>query len=123
MGKGLGGRGARAKGAAWEREVGKRIDAALGTETRRNLQPQGGRAVGSDLVVTRDGLRLPLSIECKHGIKPSPRAALAQCQRDSMPGDWPVAVIKDDGSRQPMAVLALDDLLEMLAPLTREGIW
>ena len=118
MGKGLGGAGARKKGAAFELFCAKAFDSALGTETRRNLQPQGGRAVGSDLVVTRDGLRLPLSIECKHGVKPNPRAALEQCTRDAQPGDYVIAVVRDD-HKAPFAVLSLDDLLELLSKIDR----
>lgn len=116
MGHGLSGRGARAKGAAFERACAKKIDAALGTSSRRNLQPQGGSAVGSDLVVTKRGKRLPFSIECKHGIKPNPRSAFEQCTRDAQAGDYAIAVIKDDQKR-PFCVLSLDDLLELISKI------
>jgi len=114
MGHGLGGKGARAKGASFERWCAKKIDQELGTSSRRNLQPQGGSMVGSDLVIERRDKRLPLSIECKHGIKPNPRAALEQCHRDRQIGDYAIAIVKDD-SKTPFCVLSLDDMLELLS--------
>ena len=100
----------RTKGAAWEREVAKRFREALpDVEIRRNLQTQGGRAVGNDLVVPG------YSVECKAGKLPNPRAALEQAERDSK-GGIPVAVIKDD-RQPPFVCLRLAAFLEMVKQL------
>lgn len=71
--------------------------------------------VGSD-VSTPD-----FNIECKHGKKPSPRAALEQCERDNPePRDrWPLAVIKDNQVKpgvktDPFICMRLDNFLELL---------
>jgi len=108
------GKSQRTKGAAWEREVAIRFREAMpGAEIRRNLQSQGGAAVGNDLVVPMFG------IECKAGKLPNPRAALDQAVRDACKDLYPVAVIKDD-RKPPFVAMRLDHFLEMVAEWWRE---
>ncbi len=100
----------RAKGASWEREVARLFREAMPeADIRRNLQSQGGRATGNDLVVPG------FAVECKVGKMPNPRAALAQAESDSK-GGVPVAIIKDD-RKNPFVVLRLSAFLEMVRKL------
>ncbi len=104
------GKSQRVKGATWERAVAAMFREAMpDVEIRRNLQTQGGKAVGNDLVVPG------YAIECKAGKLPNPRAALAQAERDSK-GGIPVAIIKDD-RQPPFVCLRLDAFLEMVRRL------
>lgn len=101
----------RDKGKRWEREVAALMRQAMpGCETiKRGYQSRGAKA---DKAPDVD---CPIYwIECKHGIKPNPRAALAQATSDSEgTGKVPVAVIKDN-RRTPFVVLGLTDFLELV---------
>ena len=103
----------RNKGSAWERAVATAFAGVFGVDTcRRNLQPQGGKVVGSDVIT-------PLfHVEAKHGIKPNIRGALAQCEKDNPePGDkFCIAVIKDN-RKKSFVVIRFDDFLKLLSRL------
>lgn len=101
----------RTKGQVFERSMVKRFRQVMPGETiKRGLQARGGQC---DEVPDVD---MPaLWIECKHGIKPSPRAALEQATRDSKStGKLPVAIIKDN-RKDPFVVMDLDDFLHIVA--------
>jgi len=104
----------RTKGAAFERKVAALFREAMpGAECRRNLQPQGGRVAGNDLVVPMFG------VECKVGKLPNPRAALLQAERDASPELYPIAVVQDD-RQPPFVVVRLEAFLEMVGEWWRE---
>lgn len=103
----------RRKGHNWEREVAGMLREVFPGETvRRGLQSREGGAVPD--------VECPiLWVECKCGARPNPRAALEQAERGCPRGRIPVAIIKDSQPLpgqvvRPFAVLALDDLLEIL---------
>ena len=99
----------RTKGAAWERVVANAFGVIFGQACRRNLQPQGGIVVGSDVIT-------PLfHVECKHGIKPNIRAALKQCEEDNpeRQGKYCIAVIKDNREK-PFVVMRFSEFLHLV---------
>jgi len=101
------GKSQRAKGARFERELVNYLrDFGGPAVPRRNLQSQGGEAVGNDVLWGCFG------IEAKVGKLPNPRAALAQAERDACEGRVPVAVIKDDRC-EPFVVMRWDEWVEM----------
>jgi len=105
----------RIKGASWERAVAAMFREAMpGAEIRRNLQPQGGSAVGSDLLVPG------FAPECKVGKMPNPRAALTQAERDAKPGQCPIGIIKDD-RQPPFVVLRLDVFMDFVQEWWERG--
>lgn len=119
----MGGKLSRNKGATWEREVVIRFKQIYGDDNvRRVLQSQGGKVVGSDVRVTEPAGG-GFEIECKHGVKPNPRAALEQCERDNPEPRtrWCLAIIKDDGKAtpgkacNPFVVMRLNDFEELIA--------
>ena len=106
----------RDKGAAFERWVSSQFMTVFGEDAcRRNLQPQGGKVVGSDVLTPL------LHVECKVGKKPNPRAALQQCESDNpLPrAKYCCAVLKDNQKQpgevtKPFVVMRLDMFLELL---------
>ena len=106
----------RRKGARWEREVAGMIR-DLGIDAHRGLQSAGERVPDVDAPC--------LWIECKSGVMPNPRAALAQATAAATPGRIPVAVIHDDKvgpmsqRREAFVVLGLADFLELYAQWMR----
>lgn len=100
----------RTKGAAWERVVTNAFNVIFGEGVcRRNLQAQGGSVVGSDVVT-------PLfHVECKHGIKPNPRAALEQCENDNpkRAGKYCIAVVKDN-QKPAFVVMRFSEFLHLV---------
>jgi hypothetical protein len=105
----LNGAGCRRKGAEWEREVTRRLAAIFGEgRVRRGLQYRDG-AECADVIAPG------LWVECKRGRQTNPRAALRQATSDSEgKGMWAIAVCKDD-HEPAFAVIALDDLCDLLA--------
>jgi len=103
------GRSSRRKGGQFERTVAKAFSAAMpGANIKRSI---GQSRFGSE---APDVSTPVLWLECKHGIQPSPRAALAQAQEAAPKGRLPVAVVKDN--RKPAFVcMALVDFLELVA--------
>lgn len=102
------GKSQRTKGHAFEREVAAELRCALpGCEARRGLQFRDG-AEAPDVIVPG------LHIECKRGIKPNPRSALAQALADAGDTDaMAIAVVQDDYS-PAFAVMAWGDLIGLL---------
>lgn len=110
----------RDKGAAWEREVARRLgEATPGAEVKRGIgQSRGGGREVADVVH-------PLfHVECKVGARPPLLPALEQAERDAAPGKHPVAVCRVNrgpGRPKPLdvVVMGLDDWLEVVGLLWR----
>lgn len=101
--------GARAKGHAFERWVAAQLrEAAPGCDAKRGFQTRGGGKEEADVMVPL------LHIECKHGAKPNPRAALAQAENDCPESKWPVAIVKDN-RKEPFVVMRFDNWLALAA--------
>lgn len=97
----------RNKGQRFEREIaGILRDTLPDCDAKRGWQARSGKD-NCDVDIPR------LWIECKHGIKPNPRAALQQAI-EATDGRLPIAIIKDDYSRDPMVVMRLSDFLLIL---------
>ena len=91
----MGGKASRDKGARFERKIVNLLRDVLpdGFEAHRNLQPQSGKAVGSDVSIRR-GLTTVVSIECKHQKSINYTAAMEQAEKDALIGSIPVVVAK-----------------------------
>jgi len=102
------GRNSRRKGHGFERDIARQMNERMeGLGARRSLQSRGAEAADVDCDV--------FWIECKAGRKPNPRAALEQAARDAEgTGKIPIAVVRDD-RRPPFAVIAWEDLLDLMA--------
>ena len=103
------GRGARAKGANFERELAKIISDATPLEARRGLaQTRGGGAEVSDV-------EMPLvHIEAKRHKRCNIKAALEQAINDcEANGKIPVAVTKDD-RKEILVTMRFTDWLHFL---------
>lgn len=106
------GKSQRRKGAEFERAL-VRLFRAEGLPARRGLQYREGAECPDVLVADQ------LHVEAKHGIKPGPRAALAQAQGDVAKGRWACAVIKDNQEKPferttPFVVMGLEDFVDLL---------
>lgn len=103
------GRGARIKGANFERELAKIISEETCIEAKRGLaQTRGGGAEVSDV-------EMPLiHIEAKRHKKCNIRAALDQAINDSqVNGKIPVAITRDD-RKEALVTMRLSDWLPFL---------
>jgi len=111
------GRGARAKGANFERALAKIITNGTGIEARRGLaQTRGGGAEVSDV-------EMPLvHIEAKRHKRCNIKAAMRQAVNDSEAnGKIPVVITKDD--RQDILVtMKIDDWLPFLKCYFQENV-
>jgi hypothetical protein len=111
------GRGARAKGANFERKLAKIITDATSVEARRGLaQTRGGGAEVSDV-------EMPLvHIEAKRHKRCNIKAALEQAINDCQAnGKIPVAVTKDD-RKEILVTMRLDDWLPFLNLYIEENV-
>ena len=79
-----------------------------GKPWKRGLQARAGGAEGAD--VYSEGL--PYHFECKKGKRPPLKGALEQAEKDSQPGDKPIAVVAVD-REEPVVLMRLDQFLEM----------
>lgn len=106
------GRGARIKGANFEREMAKKLSEALGVEFKRGVgQTRGGGAEISDVV--SEDLKW-IHFELKNQQRCNIKAALRQAIEDvSKSEKIPVAITKDDRS-DILVTLLLDDFLGIL---------
>jgi hypothetical protein len=95
----------RTKGATFERQIAKDLRAIF-PNAKRGLQARGGGAEVADVI------GVPFHVECKHGIQPSPRAALYQATRDT-DDLTPVAIVKDNRC-DPFVVMHYRDWLSMV---------
>jgi hypothetical protein len=98
----------RRKGAQAERDLAKRFAEAMpGADCKRGIgQARRGSEV-ADCEVPR------FFVESKHGKRPNPRAALAQCIEAAEAngnGKTPIAVIRDD-RKEAFVCMRLDDFL------------
>jgi len=112
MTKTISGAGCRRKGHNFEREIAQRFAAIYpGYDVRRGLQYRDGADCP-------DVLTPYWWIECKRGRKPNWRGAWAQAQEASCKQNElkPIAICKDDCA-EPVAILALDVLMDMLGEL------
>lgn len=113
----------RTKGAAWEREVGHKIEAATGVKAVRTLSECRDGNVGD--IQCPD---LPIVWQAKVGARPDIYGAVREATEVAEPkGLHPVAIVKRNGSRhQPadeLAILPLDDFLEIVGTMKRLGVW
>jgi Holliday junction resolvase len=109
------GRGARIKGANFEREMAKLFTEELGLSFKRGLgQTRGGGAEVAD-VEGEDNEQNPFHFELKRHKRCNIKSAMVQAGKDvaeSSSNKIPVAVTKDD--REPIyATLLLDDFLKL----------
>jgi hypothetical protein len=97
----------RRKGATFERWVVRRIREVMpGVDIKRGLQfRDGAEAPDVDMPV--------FHVECKVGAQQSPRAALAQANRDAKPDKVPIAVVKDD-RKEPFVILSFENFLKFI---------
>ena len=102
------GRGARIKGANFERALAKVFRDEIGIEAQRGLaQTRGGGAEVADVHMDY------LHIEAKRHKKCNIKKALEQAIEDSMgKSKIPVAITKDD-RKPPLVTMKLDDWIEL----------
>ena len=101
----------RDKGARWEREVARRLEAAMpGSGAQRAMGQARGGGEAPDVIVPGR-----YWIECKVGARPPLVRALEQAERDRGDRDEvAVAVVKQD-RQAPMVLLRLDDFEALVA--------
>lgn len=89
------GRGARVKGAQFERDIAAFLSNKTGILFQRGLaQTRGGGKEVAD--VTCDKLPIPFHFELKRQKKCNIRAAWAQCSNDAPEAAYKVVITKDD---------------------------
>ena len=106
----MSGRGSRRKGHDFERYVARmlrQIDPSA--RTARQVAPLED-CQGRDIVT-----RLPISIQCKSGMRVNALAAFQEARVAARPGETPIAVVHYTQCRLKLAVLPLDRLMELLA--------
>jgi len=104
------GRGARLKGANFEREIANYLSEKTNLEARRGLaQTRGGGAEVGDVEIAH------LQLELKRHKRCNIKAALRQAVNDSAgKNKIPVAITKDD--REPILVtMLIDDWVQMFS--------
>jgi len=101
------GRGARIKGAMFERELAKYISEKTGLEAKRGLgQARVGGSEIADVEVEY------IHIEAKRQIKCNIKAAMRQAIDDSKEKNKPPVVITKDDREEPLVTMRLDDWIE-----------
>jgi len=97
----------RRKGAAFERELVRRVREIMpDAGVRRGLQYRAGQEA-SDVEVPC------FWVEAKHHHRTNVRAAMRQAIDACPPGRWPIAVCKDDHAT-PLVTMQLEDFLELV---------
>lgn len=96
----------RVKGRAFEQVTARKLRPLFGERVKRGYQRRDGREA-PDVEGT------PFWIECKHGKCVNVRAAMAQAVA-ATDGRAVVVIAKDDGTRAALAVMWLDDWLELV---------
>jgi hypothetical protein len=110
------GRKSRTKGHAFERFVAGRFRLAGWPDAARTLHETRDGNCG-DLIGVK-----PLAVQCKVGAAPSPWRALREAAAAADPGDHAVAILRRDRERA-IAVMDLDDWMEMASALKAGGWW
>ena len=117
------GRGARAKGFQFERDIAKELSSATGREFKRGLgQTRGGGGEIPDVLPSDTKLADELHIECKRQKVCSIKGAMKQASEDivkrkkSKPGinPIPIAITKDD-RKDTLVTMKLEDFLKMFS--------
>jgi hypothetical protein len=117
----MSGRGAKAKGSDYERELSAHLNGTLGLSSRRALLSGGGRNDGgSDL----DGTPL-IHVEAKRTETFAPYAAMQQAEESISRGSriaMPVVIQRRNRmtTGQSMVVMRMDDWMKMYAAFLRE---
>lgn len=127
------GRGARAKGFQFERDIAKIFSDSTGMEFKRGLgQTRGGGGEVPD-VVPPEGLADKLHIECKRQKLCSIKGAIKQAEADiekrqqAVGSDraktgakpFPIVVTKDD-RKDTLVTIKLDDFMPMFSAWAKE---
>jgi Holliday junction resolvase len=115
------GRGARAKGFQFERDVAKAFEESTGLDFQRGLgQTRGGGGEVPDVMPSANqALADALHIECKRQAVCSIKAAMDQAKTDiakrkasSEINPMPIVVTKDD-RRDTLVTMQIDDFLQL----------
>lgn len=116
------GRGARAKGFQFERDIAKAFADATSLDFQRGLgQTRGGGAEVSDVLPPEGVLRDTIHIECKRQKTCSIKGAMKQALDDI--GDtnkMPIVVTKDD-RKDILVTMKLEDFLPLFALWAASG--
>ena len=105
----MSGRGSRRKGHDFERYVARmlrQIDPS--TRTARQVAPLDD-CRGRDIVT-----RLPISIQCKAGVRVNALEAFEQARTAARPGEIPIAALHDTRRRLKLALVPLDWFVRLL---------
>ena len=106
------GKGARVKGAQFERDIANYLSEQTGVEFKRGLaQSRGGGAEVAD-VTTSATLPHPLHFELKRQIRCNIKAAYHQAQEDSSKEAIRVIITKED-REDTLVTMELDQWLEL----------
>jgi len=108
------GRGARAKGFAFERAIAKEFSDATGLEFKRGLgQTRGGGTEVPDVLPPEGALRELIHIECKRQKRCSIKGAMEQAVNDiGDENNIPIVITKDD-RKDILVTMKLDDYMPM----------
>ena len=107
------GKSSRDKGKRAEREAAKAVEAVFGVAMRRAVQ-YCGKAGDAD-VVGLPGVHIEVKARAAH----SCLRYLDQAASDARAGDVPIVLLREDGDVRFHALLALDDLPDLLDLMRR----
>lgn len=110
----------RDKGAAWERECCAMLHQATGREFKRSLEEVREGNTGD---IQSD---MPIAFQCKVGAEPRVWQAVSEAVDAALPHEYAVALVRRNqrGKRdkQDIAVIPLDDFMEILGMLALEKV-
>jgi hypothetical protein len=116
------GRGARIKGATFERHIAKIMTEATGSTFQRGLGQT--RKGGAEVADVHSEHHPRVHIECKRQIKCNIKAAMQQAL-DDIEGSTktPIVITKDD-NEDTLVTMRLEDWLVLLqSAISRESVW
>lgn len=110
------GRGARAKGFAFEREIAKEFSDATGLDFKRGLgQTRGGGNEVPDVLPPEGELRKLIHIECKRQKRCSIKGAMEQALNDiGKESNIPIVITKDD-RKDALVTMKLEDWMPIFS--------
>lgn len=115
------GRASRRKGHDFERELAARLSSLPGVTAKRTLTEVRDGNCG-DLVTN-----LPIAFQLKCGARPDVYGAVAEAEAVAKPGQYAVAILRRNQAvgrpKRDLAVLPLEDFLDLLHDLKRAGAW